>query len=127
MNLTESVVLSLIESHAPWGTPGSTDDDVKVLVSQDMIVGKLYTFLLETLFFLLTRLNYFKQGFNVREGIPIWVSYTITNDNMNSNLINLPWRLDPRLRVGDLSLCDRLKTSNSSSFVLAPLFFPRIN
>lgn len=103
LNLTESAAKELVELHAPWGLPGSKREGVKVLISPDYIVG-----------------------FNVREGIPSWVSYTLSNTTELSNYsVVSSWGVDPRLRVQDVSICDRFQEhSQPSSLLLAPLFFP---
>lgn len=65
----------------------------------------------------------YRTGFNVQDGIQSWVSYTIPQNTFKTNLTQLIWRLDMRLRKGDLSICDRLNITNDS-VLLAPLFFP---
>lgn len=109
--------------HTPWGSPSSNNEDTKVLVSHDWIAGwialKEYSKskVLNPIIVL---------GFDVRKGIPSWVSYTIVSKNdstYQSDASQMTWRFDMRLRPGDYTMCDRLNNVNGP-VVLAPLFFP---
>lgn len=69
-------------------------------------------------------------GFDVKNGLPLWVSYTVDNQSLalDDDVVNskLVWRYDPRLRIEDLSVCDRLdddeSLNNSNLAVLTSLY-----
>ena len=121
MNLTQSLTEQSMSLHAPWGLLGSTKEDVKILVSHDFIVGGLSSDFIISM--IPNKQHYSFLGFNVQEGIPMWVSYSISNGTNFSDPSALSWRLDVRLRVRDISICDRLSSNKSKPLLLVPLFF----